>query len=330
MKKFRMLAAFIVICSLMLTTAQASAPIQPKIVFGNQTSETTQDADAPVHSSGDESENTGELESWFSAIEGFFTMTALEETTASAFPYAAETDEEEEEIRTIFIEDTTFVSVRDFVETLYPDAAFTYNKGVVSVAHEDLYMELHPGKIYAYANGRMLPVTDPCFEQDDVFYAPIRLLAQVYGYDVAWDEDAQTATLFDNEEELIPGEAFYTQEDYLLLARLINAESGNQSLEGKIAVGNVIMNRMADSQFPDTIKDVIYDRSYGIQFTTAYNGSLNKKVNDESYIAAKLVLEGYSVTNDCLYFLNPRIARSNWICRNRTYVMSIGDHAFYS
>ncbi len=331
MKKFRLLAAFIVICSLMLTTAQASAPIQPKIVFGDHASETSSDVDSPADAYEDIADAINkDKDSWFSAIEGFFSITALEETAASALPDAAESMEEEEEIRTIFIEDTTFVSVRDFVETLYPDAAFTYKNGTVTVAHTDMYMELHPGKIYCYANGRMLPVSDPCFEQEDVFYAPIRLLAQIYCYDINWDEETQTVTLFETDRDFLSGEEFYNYDDYLLLARLINAECGNQSLDGKIAVGNVIMNRVADSRFPNTIPDVIYDRSCGIQFTTAYNGSLNKKPNAECYIAAKLCLEGYSVTDDCLYFLNPRISGRSWVCRNRPYVMTIGDHAFYS
>lgn len=329
MKKFRILAAFIVICSLMLTTAQASAPTNPKIVFENQNSETAPDADCSVFAYENEPEKTNGKDTWFSAVEGFFSMTALEETAASALPDAAEA-EEEEEIRTIFIKDTTFVSVRDFIATIQPDAVFGYKNGTVTVAHDDMYMELHRGKIYCYANGRMLPVADPCFEQDDTMYAPIRLLAQIYCYDVAWNEEAETVTLTENGETFISGEDFYNQDDYMLLARLINAECGNQPLNGKIAVGNVIMNRVADSRFPSTISGVIYDRSCGIQFTTAYNGSLNKKPNAECYIAAKLCLEGYSVTDNCLYFLNPRISGSSWVCRNRPYVMTIGDHAFYS
>ena len=328
MKKFRYLAAFIVICSLLLVTAQASAPIHPKIIFGDTPSAPTQNADSPLYAyEGEQDQVDGEAE-WFAAVEGFFSMTALEETAASALPDAAEPDEEE--IRTIFIEDTTFVSVRDFIETLHPDVVFSYQNGMVSAAHTDMYMELHPGKIYCYANGRMLPVSDPCFELEDTFYAPVRLLAQLYGYDVSWDEESATVTLTENGSQLMSGEEFYNQEDYLLLARLINAEAGNQSLEGKIAVGNVIMNRMADSRFPNTVADVIYDRSCGVQFSTAYNGSLNKKPNDDSYIAAKLVLEGYSIAEDCFYFLNPGISYRSWVVRNRPHVMTIGDHAFYS
>ena len=328
MKKFRILAAFIVICSLLLVTAQASSPIHPKIVFGESISDPAQDADRPVYAYEGEPDQPNGNTDWFAAIEGFFSMTALEETAASAFPDAAEPDEEE--MRTVFIEDTTFVSVRDFIETLHPDAVFSYKDGTVTAAHTDMYMELHPGKIYCYANGRMLPVSDPCFELEDTFYAPIRLLDQLYGYDVQWDEEAATVTLTENGQQLISGEEFYNQEDYILLARLINAEAGNQSLEGKIAVGNVIMNRIDDSRFPDTVADVIYDRSCGIQLSTAYNGSLNKKPNADSYIAAKLVLEGYSVAEDCLYFLNPSISRSSWVIRNRPYTMTIGDHAFFS
>ena len=201
---------------------------------------------------------------------------------------------------------------------------------MVTVSHDSMYMEFRPGQIYCYANGRILPLPRPCFEQKDTVYVPIRTLAQIYAYDVAWNEDTQTATLFESAEAFLSGEAFYDYDDYMLLARVIRAESGNQSLEGKIAVGNVILNRVRSDAFPDTISDVVYDRSCGVQFTTAYNGSLNKKPTEECLVAAKLCLEGYSVTDESLYFLNPRISGSSWVCRNRRYVTTIGDHAFYS
>jgi len=324
MKKFRLMTAFVVICSLMLTFAQASSPISPKIVFG---ADPDSDLDAgPTDAEHIEYDGSSD-ENWYEAIEGFFSIKSLEETTASSLPL---TGSDSEEIRTVFIEDTTFAALRDFVELHAPDAEFTYNNGTVTVAYENTYMEFHEGAIYYYVNGRVLPLDRVCFETDGTFYVPIRALALIYSYNVAWSEPEQTVTLSPNGEELLTGEEFYNYDEYMLMARLINAESGNQPLKGKIAVGNVIMNRVADPRFPSTISGVIYDRSCGIQFTTAYNGSLNKKPNEESLLAAKLCLEGYSVTDSCLYFLNPRISGGSWVTRNRPYVMTIADHAFYS
>ena len=66
------------------------------------------------------------------------------------------------------------------------------------------------------------------------------------------------------------------------------------------------------------------------EFATAYNGSLNAKPTEECLVAAKLCLEGYSVTDDSLYFFNPDACSGSWIRNNKTYVTKIGNHVFYS
>lgn len=324
MKKLRFLTACIVICSMTLTFVSASEVQSPKIVFAD--SEDAQAEETSVQTEKlfveyEDGENN--VKDWLDAIEGFFSVSAIEETNASAAF-------QEEVLRTWFIEDTTFVSIRDFVERNYPDAVFTYDNGKVTVSHDGFYMEFVEGNIYYYVNGRILPLTRPCFESDGCFYVPIRALAYIYSYDVSWDEPSFTATLNENGKVLLSGEEFYDYDDYILLAKLIRAESGNQPLEGKIAVGNVVMNRVKNSSFPDSISGVIYDRRSGIQFTTAYNGSLNAKPTEECLVAAKLCLEGYSVTDDSLYFFNPDACSGSWIRNNKTYVTKIGNHVFYS
>lgn len=113
--------------------------------------------------------------------------------------------------------------------------------------------------------------------------------------------------------------------DLKLLAKIINAEAGNQPYKGKVAVGNVIMNRVDHPKFPDTIKDVVYQKG---QFSPVSNGSIHKEPNKESIQAAKEVLNGYRVVDDnVLYFYNPDISTSGWIF-TREVVNRIGDHAF--
>src|SRR5699024_12370625 len=73
--------------------------------------------------------------------------------------------------------------------------------------------------------------------------------------------------------------------DALPISRLIYAESGNQPLEGKIAVGNVVLNRVASPLFPNTVADVIYQPN---QFSPAGSGHLSRTPNAESVVAAKL------------------------------------------
>jgi N-acetylmuramoyl-L-alanine amidase len=126
------------------------------------------------------------------------------------------------------------------------------------------------------------------------------------------------------------GEEVYNEEDVYWLSRIINAESLNQPLEGKIAVGNVVLNRVADETCPDTIYDVIFDRKYGVQFSVITNGTIYMDPSEESIIAAKICLEGYSVVGDSIYFVNPDIGVSSWFVNTRTFVKSIGNHDFYA
>ena len=113
------------------------------------------------------------------------------------------------------------------------------------------------------------------------------------------------------------------------LSRIINAESGTQPMLGKIAVGNVVLNRVRSDDFPDTIYGVIFDRRFGVQFSPTENGTIYNEPSDEAVEAARLCLEGYSLSDEICYFFNPAIAESTWISENRPWIMTVGDHAFY-
>lgn len=115
------------------------------------------------------------------------------------------------------------------------------------------------------------------------------------------------------------------EEDVRLLAKIINAEAGNQPYKGKLAVGNVVLNRVGSPGFPNTIRKVIYQKG---QFSPVANGAINKKPNEESIKAAKEVLAGSRVVDgDVLFFYNPKISRSSWMSK-RKVVTKIGGHVF--
>ena len=123
------------------------------------------------------------------------------------------------------------------------------------------------------------------------------------------------------------GDSFYNSTDLYWLSRIIYAESGNQSLEGKIAVGNVVLNRVASSLFPNSVYDVIFQRN---QFTPASSGSINREPSEDAVIAAKLCLDGANTADNALYFVNPKASPNSWASRNCTYVATIGAHAFFA
>ena len=92
--------------------------------------------------------------------------------------------------------------------------------------------------------------------------------------------------------------------DRELLAGLIYCEAGNQSREGKVAVGAVVMNRVASSSFAGTIKGVIYESG---QFSPAGSGWLdsviaNGSIPSSCYDAADAALAGENPIGSAMYF----------------------------
>lgn len=90
--------------------------------------------------------------------------------------------------------------------------------------------------------------------------------------------------------------------DLDLLAALIYCEAGNQSMEGKIAVGQVVMNRVASSSFANTISGVIYEAG---QFTPASTGQLDSVIGSapsDCYEAALAAMNGEGTVGSALYF----------------------------
>lgn len=105
----------------------------------------------------------------------------------------------------------------------------------------------------------------------------------------------------------------YSASDVDLLARLITAEADGQSYIAKVGVGAVVLNRVADSRFPDSISSVIYERSGGYyQFTPVENGWINKPASAEARKAAIDALNGYDPTNGAVYYFDDSTT-NKWI-----------------
>ena len=121
----------------------------------------------------------------------------------------------------------------------------------------------------------------------------------------------------------------YENDHIYWLSRIINAESESEPFKGKVAVGNVVLNRVKSLEFPNSIYGVIFDKKYGVQFEPTINGSIYNTPTHQSVSAAKRALNGENNIGSCLYFLNPKIASSFWIVNNRQYYTTISNHDFY-
>jgi len=105
----------------------------------------------------------------------------------------------------------------------------------------------------------------------------------------------------------------YTQSDVDLLARLITAEAGSQPYNAKVSVGAVVINRVKNPLYPNTISGVIYERSNGYyQFTPVINGWINKPATSDSIKAAYDALKGIDPTKGALYYFD-NSATNQWL-----------------
>lgn len=162
---------------------------------------------------------------------------------------------------------------------------------------------------------------------DGVSYLPAEALAWAFGAACTYDREGVAIALSGEFPE--PGARFYDSEDVYWMSRIIYSEAGAESFLSMVAVGNVVMNRVESGLYPDTVKEVIFDRKFGIQFTPAYSGAIYMEPSKDSVIAAKLALEGTTVVGDSLFFAADYIAKTCWAGLNRPVTCTIGPIVFF-
>lgn len=118
----------------------------------------------------------------------------------------------------------------------------------------------------------------------------------------------------------------YSESDFNLLARIISAESRGEPYDGQVAVGAVILNRIAHPSFPNTLSGVIYQPQ---AFSCIADGGVNAAVADSSYQAAREAINGSDPSGGAIYYYNAAKATSQWIF-SRPVITTIGNHRFCS
>jgi len=112
-----------------------------------------------------------------------------------------------------------------------------------------------------------------------------------------------------------------TESDIALLAQLIDSEAGGEPYEGMVAVGAVVVNRVLDERFPNTIRSVIFEPG---QFYI----DTNRRPNANSRRAAEAAVRGEDPTRGALFFYNPRTAVLDPWWNSRQMLTQIGNHVF--
>lgn len=114
--------------------------------------------------------------------------------------------------------------------------------------------------------------------------------------------------------------------DVALLAKVISAEARGEPYDGQVAVGAVILNRIAHPSFPNTLAGVVYEPG---AFTCMIDGQIDQPIASSAYQAARDALNGADPSGGAIYYFNPVTATSAWIW-SRPLLTVIGKHRFCS
>ena len=230
----------------------------------------------------------------------------------------------------VVMNDTLYLPLRAFANAL-GNATVSYDKSTrtATLSMPGLYLTATDCGFVTYANDRPLFSFSPnVLMSNGKMYIPASALTKATGVTIESVTDSKIS-IKGNYQALTPASKFYREDEVYWLSKIISAESQGESLIGQIAVGDVIMNRVNSPLYPNTIWGVIFDRKYGVQFSPILDGSIYNTPSYTSVLAAKICLEGTSLSDNALFFLNPRAAESNWIVKSREYAYSIGGHDFY-
>lgn len=126
-----------------------------------------------------------------------------------------------------------------------------------------------------------------------------------------------------------------SEEDYEVLLRIVQAEAGSEDEKGKMLVAGVVLNRLENPKFPNTVKEVVFQNEGGVyQFSPVSNGSYNKvKVSSETREAVDKVLQGEDVTQGALFFAARKYSdpeRMKWFDCSLVKLFEYGGHEFFT
>ncbi|WP_296975666.1 spore cortex-lytic enzyme [uncultured Eubacterium sp.] len=120
------------------------------------------------------------------------------------------------------------------------------------------------------------------------------------------------------------GSGSYSDADIELLAKVISAEARGESYEGQVAVGAVILNRVAHPSFPDSLSGVVYQKG---AFSCVNDSNWYQAVAESSKRAARDALNGWDPSGGAIYYFNPAKTNDSFM-HSRTVIKTIGSHKF--
>ena len=120
-----------------------------------------------------------------------------------------------------------------------------------------------------------------------------------------------------------------SQSEIDTFAKIVHAEARGEPFMGQVGVAAVVINRVLDSHFPNTVTDVIYQKHNGkYAFSAVWDGQIYLDADENAYEAVDYALNGFDPSRGSLYYYNPVTATDGWIFDNTEEVRKIGNHIF--
>lgn len=260
----------------------------------------------------------------------------------------------------ITVDGRVFVPVLDLATGLQAKLVF-YQDVAVTLSKDDFEIVLRVDNPAAVINRVTEVIEEVPFIAHWRIYVPLRLTAQTLGFEVGWDSETQSVLITRSTPEPTPPTVLEvgpeaesvpvvtalwepesisdhdllslepqqphvpcSDEEFELLVRVINAEAYGEPQDGRIAVGNVVVNRVLNPKFPNTIREVLLAPG---QFRVFDNGHVNRSIRPEAYEAAREALYGADRSLGALFFHNPAVSRSRF-WSGRPVTVEIGAHRF--
>jgi len=229
------------------------------------------------------------------------------------------------------IDDRTMVPLRLVFEAMGATVTWLSGSRLIVISKDDTEVMMQVGRHWIAINNvpQYLDVPPVLFRNRTLI--PIRHAAEALGATVEWEGVTRSVIINTLPEEeragfvLAPSDAGVSTEEISILARLIGSEATGEPFEGKVAVGAVVVNRILDPYFPNTIEEIIWQpRQFQVISDQRYF-----RVDPilEDFEAAKEALRGTDPSYGALFFFNPR-KTNDWFMHSRPVIVKIGGHSF--
>ena len=149
--------------------------------------------------------------------------------------------------------------------------------------------------------------------------------------EIPTEETAEQVVMEETPEALTGNSFSLEDQEYQVLLKIVEAEAGCEDTEGRMLVANVVMNRVRNGYFPNTVTEVVYQRQDGTaQFSPLSDGRIDTvNVSQGTIDAVARVMNGEDISQGALFFRSVR-SRSGWFDQKLSRVLEHGNHIFYT